>query len=151
MIAVIDKSSVSFDEFIKWYPENSQNRYELRRGVITEMPKPRGQHSKLAGDLSYELGKIIRESNQTYFIPKECIIKLSSNTLLFTGSFSVVRRSPNPHSPRLILSLLIFIKHQLMRISLGGKPLFEGAFRDGVKSKIFNEVRSQKSEVRSCF
>nr|MDJ0661407.1 NACHT domain-containing protein [Crocosphaera sp.] len=47
-------------------------------------------------------------------------------TLLFTGSFSVVRRSPNSHSPRLILSLLIFIKHQLMRISLGGKPLFEG-------------------------
>ena len=80
MIAVIDKPSISFDEFIKWYPENSQNNYELRRGVITEMPKPRGKHSRLAGDLSYELGKIIRDSNQSYFIPKECIIKLSSNT-----------------------------------------------------------------------
>ncbi|MDJ0511392.1 MAG: Uma2 family endonuclease [Crocosphaera sp.] len=77
MIAAIDKSSVSFDEFIKWYPENS---YELKRGVITEMPKPRGKHSRLAGDLSYELGKIIRDSRQPYFIPKECIIKLSGNT-----------------------------------------------------------------------
>ncbi|GAB4372338.1 MAG: hypothetical protein Kow00121_14570 [Elainellaceae cyanobacterium] len=42
MIAVIDKTLVLFDEFVDWYPENSENRYELRRGVVTEMPKPRG-------------------------------------------------------------------------------------------------------------
>ncbi len=80
MIAVIDKPSISFDEFIKWYPETSENHYELRRGLITEMPKPRGKYSRLAGDLSYELGRMIRDSNQPYFIPKECIIKLSNNT-----------------------------------------------------------------------
>jgi Uma2 family endonuclease len=80
MIAVIDKTWVSFDQFVNWYPENSENGYELRRGVIIEMPKPRGQHSKLAGDLSYDLGTIIRQTNQPYFIPKECIIKISNDT-----------------------------------------------------------------------
>ncbi len=30
----------SFDEFISWYPENSEVRYKLHDGVIIEMPKP---------------------------------------------------------------------------------------------------------------
>ena len=37
---------VNFDEFIEWYPENSEHRYELREGVIVEMP-PRGKHSEI--------------------------------------------------------------------------------------------------------
>ncbi len=80
MIAVIDKTSMSFDEFIDWYPENSENRYELRRGVVIEMPKPRGQHSRLAGDLAYDLGTAFRQANQPYFIPRESIVKISDNT-----------------------------------------------------------------------
>ena len=43
---------VSFDEFIAWYTENSECRYELHDGVIVEMPKPRCQHSEIAGFLS---------------------------------------------------------------------------------------------------
>ena len=80
MIAVIDRAPMSFDEFMDWYPENSENRYELRRGVIIEMPKPRGKHSRLAGDLAYELGTAFRQANQPYFIPKECIVKISNDT-----------------------------------------------------------------------
>ncbi|MFK0730179.1 MAG: Uma2 family endonuclease [Gloeotrichia echinulata GP01] len=80
MIAVIDKIPVSFDEFIDWYPENSQSQYELRRGVIIEMPKPRGKHSRLAGDLAFTLGTVIRQANQPYFIPKECVVKIASDT-----------------------------------------------------------------------
>ena len=34
----------TFDEFIEWYPENLQVRYELHNGVIVEMPKPTGTH-----------------------------------------------------------------------------------------------------------
>ena len=60
MIAVIDKKPVSFDEFIDWYPESSENNYELRRGVIAEIPTPRGKHSRLAGDLAFDLGLLIR-------------------------------------------------------------------------------------------
>lgn len=80
MIAVTDRTSMSFDEFIDWYPENSANRYELRRGAVIEMPKPRGQHSRLAGDLAYDLGTAFRQANQPYFIPRECIVKISDNT-----------------------------------------------------------------------
>ena len=80
MIAVTDITSMSFDEFMDWYPENSANRYELRRGAVIEMPKPRGQHSRLAGDLAYDLGTAFRQANQPYFIPKECIVKISDNT-----------------------------------------------------------------------
>lgn len=80
MIAVSNKTPMSFDEFIDWYPENSENRYELKRGVVFEMPKPRGKHSRLAGDLAFDLGMAIRQANQPYFIPKECVIKIANDT-----------------------------------------------------------------------
>ncbi|MEL7359179.1 MAG: Uma2 family endonuclease [Cyanobacteria bacterium J06560_6] len=80
MIAAFDRTPVSFDEFLAWYPENSENRYELRRGVIVEMPKPKGKHSRLAGDLAYELGTAFRQANQPYFIPREGIIKVPNDT-----------------------------------------------------------------------
>jgi Uma2 family endonuclease len=66
---------VNFDEFIAWYPEDSSTRYELHRGVIVEMPKPRGQHSKVAGFVIAELNFEIRRLQLPYFIPKECVIK----------------------------------------------------------------------------
>lgn len=66
---------VSFDEFIAWYPEDSDTRYELRRGVIVKMPKPRGKHSRVAGDLAYQLGSAIHQAKFPYFIPKECVVK----------------------------------------------------------------------------
>ena len=80
MIAVSNKTPMSFDEFIDWYPENSENRYELKRGVVIEMPKPRGKHSRLAGDLAFDLGAAIRQANQPYFIPKECVLKIANDT-----------------------------------------------------------------------
>ena len=66
---------VSFDEFIAWYPENSEHRYELHNGVIIEMPKPRGKHSEIAGFLTYKLNVAIDTPNSNYFIPKECVVK----------------------------------------------------------------------------
>jgi Uma2 family endonuclease len=77
---VLDKAPVSFDEFIDWYPEASECHYELRRGIIVEMPKPRGKHSRIAGDLAFDLGTTIRQANLPYFIPKECIVKVANDT-----------------------------------------------------------------------
>jgi Uma2 family endonuclease len=71
---------VTFDEFIAWYPENSEFRYELRRGVIIEMPKPKGKHSLLAGDRSTDLTLEIRQRNLPYVVPKECVIKTDDDT-----------------------------------------------------------------------
>jgi Uma2 family endonuclease len=71
---------VTFDEFIAWYPENTTVHYELRRGVIVEMPKPRGEHSEVAGFSYEELAFEIRRAKLPYFIPKECVIKRSDDT-----------------------------------------------------------------------
>lgn len=99
MIAAIDRAPMSFDEFIGWYPENSENRYELRRGVVIEMPKPRGQHSRLAGDLAYELGTVFRQANQPYFIPRECIVKISNDTG-YDPDIIVLDENEVVHEPR---------------------------------------------------
>jgi Uma2 family endonuclease len=43
------------------------------------MPKPRGKHSKISGNLAYEVGSVIRQANLPYFIPKECIVRSMDN------------------------------------------------------------------------
>jgi Uma2 family endonuclease len=67
----------TFDEFIEWYPENSQVRYELHDGVIVEIPKPKGKHSNLTGSLAERLLIAIREMGKgdIWTIPRESIIK----------------------------------------------------------------------------
>lgn len=70
---------LTFDEFIEWYPEDSKVRYELHDGVIIEMPKPRGKHSKIAGfginHLNIAIANLHREG--IWFIPRESIVKTS--------------------------------------------------------------------------
>ncbi len=66
---------VTFDEFIEWYPQHSEFRYELHDGVIIQMPKPTGKHSKVAGFMVKVLNAAIDDANRPYFIPKECIVK----------------------------------------------------------------------------
>jgi Uma2 family endonuclease len=70
---------VTFDEFIAWYPENSEHRYELHNGEIFEIPKPTGKHSRVAGFILAELNFEIRRLQLPYFIPKECVIKSLRN------------------------------------------------------------------------
>ncbi len=80
MIAVSAKTSMSFDEFLEWYPDSSEHHYELNRGQVIEMPKPKGKHSRIAGDLAIDLGTTIRQTKHPYFIPKECVIKIAEDT-----------------------------------------------------------------------
>lgn len=67
----------NFDEFINWYPENSEVRYELHEGVIIEMPKPKGKHSNLTGSLIEQLLIIIRQMGKggIWTIPRASIVK----------------------------------------------------------------------------
>ena len=67
------------DEFIAWYPESSDRHYELRDGVIVEMPKPTGKHSEIAGFINGSLFIEITRLSIACFIPKKCVIK-SVNT-----------------------------------------------------------------------
>ncbi|MGK7925572.1 MAG: Uma2 family endonuclease [Spirulina sp.] len=79
MIQTVPKS-LSFEQFITWYPDNSEQRYELHDGMVIPMPKPRGKHSDIAGFLIAELNLEIRRSQRSYSIPKECIVKVNENT-----------------------------------------------------------------------
>ena len=75
MTAQFLETPISFDEFIEGLPESSENRYELHRGRIVEMPKPRGKHSKVAGFAIKRLNYAIDEAQLPYFIPRECIVR----------------------------------------------------------------------------
>lgn len=80
MVAVGNPALKTFDEFVAWYPADSDECYELRRGVVLAMPKPRGAHSRLAGDWAFCLGQVIREAKQSFFVPKECLIRAGEYT-----------------------------------------------------------------------
>jgi Uma2 family endonuclease len=75
MTAQLLETPVTFDEFIEWLPESSENRYELHRGRIVEMPKPRGKHSDVAGYSAKQLNYAIDAAELPWFIPKECIVR----------------------------------------------------------------------------
>lgn len=71
---------ISFDQFMDWYPEDAVCRYELRHGRIVEMPKPKGKHSRVAGDTGFTLGSEIRQASLPCFVPRECIVKAAEDT-----------------------------------------------------------------------
>jgi Uma2 family endonuclease len=43
---------VTVEEFVAWYPINSERCYELHNGVIVEMLLPIGEHEEVIGFLS---------------------------------------------------------------------------------------------------
>ena len=80
MVAVADQVFLSFDEFLNWYPEASEVHYELRRGVIVQMPKPKGKHSDITGFIIKKLNYSIDQMHHSWFVPRECILKISNDT-----------------------------------------------------------------------
>ena len=78
MYAPAIQQPITFNEFLAWYPENSESRYELHEGEIVEMPKPIGKHSRIAGFVAGKLFQELDRLQSVDFIPKECVIKPSS-------------------------------------------------------------------------
>jgi Uma2 family endonuclease len=91
---------ITFDEFIDWYPENSDCRYELHRGVIVEMPKPKGEHSELGGDLILDLGSEIRRLKLPYVMPKECVIRVEGEESGYEPDVVVLDKTQLVNEPR---------------------------------------------------
>jgi Uma2 family endonuclease len=89
-----------FDEFIHWLPENSECRYELHRGNLIEMPKPRGKHSEVAGFASAELSFMIRQQQLPYLIPKECIVRSIDGMSGYDPDVIVLDRAALVDEPR---------------------------------------------------
>jgi len=67
--------TVTFDDFLAWYPENSIHKYELHNGVIIEMPLGTGDHSEVTGFITLKLGVEIDRRNLPYSIPGDCLLK----------------------------------------------------------------------------
>jgi len=91
---------VTFDEFIDWYPENSENHYELHNGAIVEMPKATGEHSEVAGFLVAELNFEIRRLGLPYFVPKECVVKADNELSGYEPDAIVLDRQGTDSEPR---------------------------------------------------
>jgi Uma2 family endonuclease len=81
MIQAIPRQ-ITFDEFIAWYPENSEHCYELHNGEIIEMPKPIGKHSEVGGYLALRLGIEIERLQLPYFVPRECVVKVRESAYI---------------------------------------------------------------------
>ena len=91
---------VTFDAFIDWYPENSENRYELHNGAIVEMAKATGEHSEVARFLVAELNFEIRRLGLPYFVPKECVVKADNELSGYEPDAIVLDRQGTDSEPR---------------------------------------------------
>lgn len=99
MIQTISKT-VTFDEFVAWYPENSVHKYELHNGVIVEMPLGTGDHSDVTGFISGEIHFEIRRLQLPYSIPGDCLLKLSRDEAGYQPDLIVLDKTALANEPR---------------------------------------------------
>lgn len=65
---------ITLPEFLDWYPDGYDGRFELRNGVIVKM-QPTGSHEQVAGFLASKLSVYIDRLNLSLFIPRQGLIK----------------------------------------------------------------------------
>jgi Uma2 family endonuclease len=99
MIQTISKT-ITFDEFVAWYPENSVHKYELHNGVIVEMPKGTGDHSDVTGFISLKLGVEIDRGELPYSIPGDCLLKPVRDESGYEPDVIVLDRTALANEPR---------------------------------------------------
>ena len=90
---------VTFDEFIAWYPENSQRRYELHDGVIVEMAPPTGEHEQIVGFLVGEIVTEYKRLKLPYFIPKTAFIKPTQSEAAYSPDVLLLNKSNLVNEP----------------------------------------------------
>ncbi|MEZ2227382.1 Uma2 family endonuclease [Microcoleus sp.] len=99
MIQTISKT-ITFDEFVAWYPENSVHKYELHNGVIVEMPLGTGDHSDVTGFINLKLAVEIDRRELPYSIPGDCLLKLSRDEAGYQPDVIVLDRTALANEPR---------------------------------------------------
>ncbi len=92
--------TVTFDEFVAWYPENSVHRYELHNGVIVEMPLGTGDHSVVAGFITGEVFLEVRQQQLPYLVPKEYLLKPVRNEAGYQPDVIVLDQAALDREPR---------------------------------------------------
>jgi Uma2 family endonuclease len=91
---------VTFDEFIAWYPDNPQRRYELHDGVIVEMPPPSGDHEQLIGFLVGEIVTEYKRLKLPYFIPKTAFVKPLEGESAYSPDVLILNQPNLVNGPR---------------------------------------------------
>ncbi|MBD2363366.1 Uma2 family endonuclease [Anabaena minutissima FACHB-250] len=89
---------LTFDEFIKWYP-NDGKRYELHQGVIVEMPPPSGDHEDIVGFLTRKLGVEIERLNLPFNMPKTGFVRNPSADSSYLPDVLVINRDNLKNEP----------------------------------------------------
>ena len=84
---------VTFDEFVTWYPENSTHRYELRNGVIVEIPLGTGDNSEIKGFISCQINLEITRLQLFYSIPGDCLLKSVRNESGYQPDVIIIDRT----------------------------------------------------------
>jgi Uma2 family endonuclease len=92
--------TVTFDEFVAWYPENSVHKYELHQGFIVEMPLGTGDHSDVTGFIASEINFEIRRLQLPYSIPGDCLLKPVRNDAGYKPDVIVLDRTALINEPR---------------------------------------------------
>ena len=92
--------TVTVDEFVAWYPENSVHKYELHQGVIVEMPLGTGDHSDVTGFIASEINFEIRRLQLPYSIPGDCLLKPVRNDSGYKPDVVVLDRTTLINEPR---------------------------------------------------
>lgn len=100
MYAPVVQQPLTFDEFIDWYPVDSEQRYELHEGEIVVMPKATGKHSKVAGFVAGKLFQELEQAESEDFIPKECVIKPNTDKGGYQPDVIVLNASTIDEDPR---------------------------------------------------
>ena len=98
MIQTISKT-ITFDEFVAWYPENSVQKYELHNGVVVEMPLGTGDHSEVTGFISSKLAVEIDRRELPYSIPGDCLLKPVRNESGYQPDVIVLDRTALASEP----------------------------------------------------
>jgi Uma2 family endonuclease len=76
MIQALQRS-MTFEEFLDWYPEDG-NCYELMDGeVVSE--RPRGDHEEVISVLTRKLDREMERLDLPWFMPKTCCVKPGGN------------------------------------------------------------------------
>ena len=99
MIQTISKT-ITFDEFVAWYPENSVHKYELHTGGIVEMPLGTGRHSRVIGFIRSKLSIEIDRRSLPYFIPSDCLLKPVRNEAGYLPDAVVLDEAALANEPR---------------------------------------------------
>jgi Uma2 family endonuclease len=76
MIQALQRS-MTFEEFLDWYPEDG-NCYELMDGAVISV-RPRGDHEEVISLLTRKLDRELERLGLPWFIPKTCCVKPVGN------------------------------------------------------------------------